>query len=130
MEQHYWMRPSLEKQLEELKTRVSAGVLARAAQNARGLSIKLVGWALLDELADQDDRQPVVALSHRADALSERELEVLRLAADGLSNREIAVRLVVTVGTVKKHLNNIFGKLGVERRTQAIERARELQLIP
>jgi LuxR family maltose regulon positive regulatory protein len=61
--------------------------------------------------------------------LTERELEVLRLVAAGTSNREIAVRLTVTLGTVKKHLNNIFGKLGVESRTQALARARELGLL-
>jgi LuxR family maltose regulon positive regulatory protein len=61
--------------------------------------------------------------------LTERELQVLRLVAAGTSNREIAVRLTVTLGTVKKHLNNIFGKLDVESRTQALARARELGLL-
>jgi LuxR family transcriptional regulator, maltose regulon positive regulatory protein len=61
--------------------------------------------------------------------LTERDLQVLRLVAAGTSNREIAVRLTVTLGTVKKHLNNIFGKLGVESRTQALARARELGLL-
>jgi LuxR family maltose regulon positive regulatory protein len=64
------------------------------------------------------------------DPLSERELEVLRLIALGRSNREIARELIVTVGTVKKHINNIFGKLGVRSRTQAVARARELELVP
>lgn len=61
--------------------------------------------------------------------LSERELEVLRLVADGRSNQEIAARLFVTVGTVKKHLNNIYGKLGVARRTEAVAQARDLNLL-
>jgi LuxR family maltose regulon positive regulatory protein len=61
--------------------------------------------------------------------LSDRELEVLRLLAAGKSNQEIADALILAVGTVKKHLNNIFGKLGVESRTQCIVRARDLQLI-
>jgi LuxR family transcriptional regulator, maltose regulon positive regulatory protein len=61
--------------------------------------------------------------------LTERELEVLRLVAAGTSNRAIAARLIVTLGTVKKHLNNIFGKLHVESRTQALARARELGLL-
>jgi len=60
--------------------------------------------------------------------LSARELEVLRLVADGLSNREIADKLVVTVTTVKKHVSNIFGKLDVTSRTQAIARASDLKL--
>jgi LuxR family transcriptional regulator, maltose regulon positive regulatory protein len=63
------------------------------------------------------------------ESLTEREREVLRLVAAGTSNREIAVRLTVTLGTVKKHLNNIFGKLDVESRTQALARARELGLL-
>lgn len=61
--------------------------------------------------------------------LSERELEILHLVNDGLSNSEIAEKLIVTVGTVKKHLNNIFGKLGVGSRTQALVRAREVSLL-
>jgi LuxR family maltose regulon positive regulatory protein len=61
--------------------------------------------------------------------LTERELEVLRLMAKGLSNREIADELVVALGTVKTHLHNIYGKLGVRGRTQAAARAQELQLL-
>jgi LuxR family transcriptional regulator, maltose regulon positive regulatory protein len=61
--------------------------------------------------------------------LSERELEILRLIATGRSNSEIAEALFVTVGTVKWHLNNIYGKLDVRSRTQAVARARELELL-
>jgi LuxR family maltose regulon positive regulatory protein len=61
--------------------------------------------------------------------LSERELEVLRLVAAGLSNQEISERLFLALGTVKGHNLKIFGKLGVQRRTEAIARARELGLI-
>jgi LuxR family maltose regulon positive regulatory protein len=61
--------------------------------------------------------------------LSDRELEVLHLIAEGLSNREIAQRLVITVGTTKTHINNIYRKLEVRSRTQALARAGELQLL-
>ena len=61
--------------------------------------------------------------------LSERELEVLRLLAAGLSNREIAAELFLAVGTVKKYTSNIYGKLNVHKRTQAVARARELGLL-
>ncbi|HMN31404.1 MAG TPA: LuxR C-terminal-related transcriptional regulator, partial [Caldilineaceae bacterium] len=64
------------------------------------------------------------------DPLSERELEVLRLAYEGLSNPQIATQLNVVVGTVKRHINNIFSKLGVTSRTQALARGRELGLLP
>jgi LuxR family maltose regulon positive regulatory protein len=61
--------------------------------------------------------------------LSERELDVLRLIDEGCSNRAIADQLVVTLHTVKKHTSNIYSKLGVASRTQAVARARELNLI-
>jgi LuxR family maltose regulon positive regulatory protein len=61
--------------------------------------------------------------------LSKRELEVLRLVAAGLSNQEISERLFLALGTVKGHNLKIFGKLGVQRRTEAIARARELGLL-
>ena len=62
--------------------------------------------------------------------LSERELEVLRLVAEGLTNPEIASRLYLTVNTVKVHARNIYGKLNVHNRTQAVGRARQLGLLP
>lgn len=63
------------------------------------------------------------------DPLSERELEILQLLSDGLTNQEIADRLYIVLGTVKTHNYNIYSKLGVKNRTQAINRARELNLI-
>jgi LuxR family maltose regulon positive regulatory protein len=61
--------------------------------------------------------------------LSERELEVLRRVAAGYSNQDIAQELVVAESTVKKHIHNIYGKLGVGSRTQAAAKARELGLL-
>jgi LuxR family maltose regulon positive regulatory protein len=61
------------------------------------------------------------------ESLTARELEVLRLLVDGASNREIANRLVLSVNTVKKHVSNLCGKLGVQSRAQAIAKARTLQ---
>ena len=62
--------------------------------------------------------------------ISKRELEVLHLMAEGLSNGEIAARLFVSLNTIKTHAANIFIKLDVSRRTQAIEKAKRLMLIP
>ena len=61
--------------------------------------------------------------------LSERELEVLRLMARGASNQAIADQLVITVGTVKSHINHILGKLEARNRTEAVARAREWGLL-
>lgn len=62
--------------------------------------------------------------------ISKRELEVLTLMAEGLSNNEIAERLFVSLNTVKTHSAKLFEKLEVKRRTQAIETAKKLQLLP
>ena len=63
------------------------------------------------------------------ESLSNREVEILRLMAEGLSNKEIALRFGLTEGTVKIHAYNIYGKLQVKKRAQAIARARDLQLL-
>ncbi len=62
--------------------------------------------------------------------LTSRELEVLRLLAAGSSNQAIARELVVTLDTVKKHVGHVLGKLGAANRSEAVARARELNLIP
>jgi LuxR family maltose regulon positive regulatory protein len=64
-----------------------------------------------------------------AEPVSERELEVLSLLADGLSNQEIAARLYLSLHTVKAHARNIYAKLGVSSRTQAVARGRALGLL-
>jgi two-component system, NarL family, response regulator LiaR len=62
-------------------------------------------------------------------SITKRELEVLQLMAEGLSNKEIADRLFLSLSTVKSHSNNLFDKLGVQRRTQAVDQGRKLQII-
>ena len=61
--------------------------------------------------------------------LSNREIEVLQLMAAGLSNQEIANQLYVSLSTVKTHSAKLFEKMDVKRRTQAIEKAKRLQII-
>ncbi len=73
--------------------------------------------------------KPRLAQQPLIEPLSERELEVLRRVAAGYSNQEIAQELVLAVSTVKKHISNIYGKLGAGSRTQAVARARELGLL-
>ena len=62
--------------------------------------------------------------------LSKRELEIMRLLAQGHSNQEIATKLFVSLSTVKTHIQHLFEKLDVKRRTQAVEKAKRLNLIP
>jgi LuxR family maltose regulon positive regulatory protein len=82
------------------------------------------GESLESALDAPSDQQPTT--SNLVEALSERELEVLRLIQAGFSNEEIAEQLVIAVSTVKTHVNNLYGKFGVHSRTQAIAAAREL----
>lgn len=63
-------------------------------------------------------------------AISKRELEVLELMSKGMSNQEIAEHLFVSLNTIKTHSGKIFEKLDVKRRTQAVEKAKRLNIIP
>ena len=80
-------------------------------------------------IAEQGYPAPSKTQSAIIEPLSQRELEVLELIAQGLSNREISERLFLALSTVKRHNGNIFGKLEVRRRTEAVARARELGLL-
>jgi DNA-binding CsgD family transcriptional regulator len=66
----------------------------------------------------------------RSLGITDRELEILTLIARGLSNREIATQLFVSENTVKTHCSRAFEKLGAARRTQAVQRCKELGLLP
>jgi LuxR family maltose regulon positive regulatory protein len=105
-------------------------LLHRAA--ARGATAEYAR-TLLDALLGAEEPGPPPEAtgppSSLVEPLSQRELEVLQLIAAGLSNREIAEELVVAVSTVKTHIRNVYGKLGVSSRTQALVRARALRLI-
>ncbi len=106
-----------------------------AAAAAQGLMPDYIGTLLAAFEAEEPKRENTSYLppAHLAQLLSEplshRELEILQLMAQGLSNRAISERLFLAVSTVKGHNQTIFGKLQVQRRTEAVARARELGLV-
>ncbi len=97
---------------------------------AAGLGLYFVrpGKAV-DSATPLHSSQAAAAVQPLAEPLSSRELEVLRLISAGLSNQQIADQLSVAPSTVKTHINNIYGKLGVQTRVQAVQRVRELGLL-
>lgn len=104
-----------------------AQLLVQAA--ARGIA-PTYSTRLLAAFAAEPPPQAVGARSQPLiEPLSERELEVLRLIAEGLSNQEIGARLFLALDTVKGHNRRIFDKLQVQRRTEAVARARALGLV-
>jgi len=76
-----------------------------------------------------EDKSSLPTAIPLSEPLSQRELEVLHLIAQGLTNREISERLFLALDTVKGHNRSLFGKLQVQRRTEAVARARELGLL-
>jgi LuxR family maltose regulon positive regulatory protein len=110
--------------------RPMSGLLSDAA--ARGItpdSTARLLAALAAEEQKGEDPSRLPPPHSLYEPMSQRELEVLRLIAQGLSNREISERLFLAVITVKGHNRNIFRKLQVRRRTEAVARARELGLL-
>jgi LuxR family maltose regulon positive regulatory protein len=97
---------------------------------AEGRRMKAYSGKLLVAFDTTKNFHPSSFILHPlSEPLSARELEVLQLLATGLSNKAIAHKLVIADETVKKHLKNIYGKLGAHSRTEAIARARELNLL-
>jgi predicted ATPase/DNA-binding CsgD family transcriptional regulator len=128
-------RAESERQMTTVRARMSEATFNAAWERGRALKLdqaieQVQGFGLPDQKAtsptlpalDAKDQTLVVSLN-------EREIEVLRLIAEGLSNNEIAERLVIALSTVKWHINNLFGKLGVHSRTQAVAQAKELGLL-
>jgi LuxR family maltose regulon positive regulatory protein len=81
------------------------------------------------KIEDKPDLSPVPLGQPLEEPLSQREIKVLQLLAQGLSNREIGERLFLALDTVKGHNRSLFSKLQVQRRTEAVARARELGLL-
>jgi len=100
------------------------------AAAARHITPDYAGRLLVAFPSAEAVAQTAAKTTKMIEPLSERELEVLRLIAQGLSNQEIAQRLFLSINTVKWHTSNIYGKLEVKNRTQAVAQARELGIIP
>jgi DNA-binding NarL/FixJ family response regulator len=101
----------------------------RAAARGESFLQPSIAAKVLAEFARLEERASAPPPPALVEPLSDRELEILRLVATGDSNKEIAARLYITEGTVKNHVTNILGKLGVRDRTQAALMAREMGLI-
>ncbi len=105
-----------------------AALLQRAA--AQDIASEYVGRLLAAfDLAVEAEMLRSPQAKVLIEPLSPRELEVLGLVAEGLSNRQVGQRLHIAESTVKSHLNNVYGKLGVDNRTQAAAKARALNLL-
>ena len=115
--------------IRDLSTEVYIGVIAMFFT---GLGIWVgLKWTKGKQQAKQSSANPNANLDRilAQYKLSKRELEVLTLIAKGLSNKEIAEALFLSTNTVKTHSSNIFAKLEVKRRTQAVQKALELGLL-
>lgn len=109
-----------------LAVAISAGDLSVTLRLALAI-FAFIGEALLEELPASCT--PTLEPAHGSDCLSVRELGVLHLIAQGCSNQEISEQLFISLHTVKTHASHINSKLGVERRTQAVARAKVLGLL-
>ena len=104
-------------------------LLAPLLPKVRGMAPAFVDSLLEAFRAGMDNAIPTVSAQPLVEPLTPNQLTILRLISEGLSNREVAAKLAITEGTTKWHLNQIYGKLNVASRTQAIARARELRVL-
>ncbi len=115
--------------LAEYTESIDVGAL-EAEEHADLSSLITTALVNLNMLAEHTPAAPVpIADQGLADPLTARELEVLALIANGLSNQQIADELIIARGTVKYYTSQIYSKLGVQSRTQAVAKARALKLL-
>lgn len=115
--------------VDEGKPMVQLLSQARALGKMRDYIGKLLAACNSEEQKSETSLYPTLPTQPLIEPLSRREREVLQLLAQGLSNQEISERLVLSLETVKGHNKKIFGKLQVQRRTEAVARARQLGLL-
>jgi predicted ATPase/DNA-binding CsgD family transcriptional regulator len=126
-----WMPEVTGRVHNALAPKVSPDVFEAATERGKRLDLETTIRDLMEEYAPDRQPAPSVPISNGETPamLTAREQEILALIAEGLSNREIAERLVFSLGTVKWYVNQIYSKLGVGSRTQAVAHARELGLL-
>jgi predicted ATPase/DNA-binding CsgD family transcriptional regulator len=120
--------PLLQRLRVQWESRLGADAYAEAWERGKNRDMTQTVTMLINglETLPTPDSSPITT----SNPLTAREQEVLALLANGLSNREIAAQLVFSLGTVKWYANQIYSKLGVGSRAQAVIRARELNLLP
>ncbi len=144
--QAYWQAEEIDKATSVLERGVSFAAergivqpfvdegpeLARILYRARtmGVDHAFIGKLLAAFPLDQQSRAAAETQPHSVEPLSAREVTVLTLLSQGLSNKEVAAKLYLSVRTVKWYTSNIYAKLDVSSRTQAIAKARRLQILP
>jgi LuxR family maltose regulon positive regulatory protein len=132
-EQNGWLDCAVEEALEAQRFELAASWIERLhpsmAENGQAETLSRWLQALPDGVLQAHPPLAALRSSRSRGILTPRELEVLRLIGRGASNREIARTLIVSTGTVKKHLNNIFGKLEAQNRAHAVARGRDLGLL-
>ncbi len=117
--------------LTQLAVQLSSDVAADAIEQGKISQLDVLVQMLLDNSLSirPEQSESLPKNLNVSDLLTERELEILRLIADGLSNDEIAKRLFLALSTIKWHIAQLYSKLDVASRTQAIVRARKLKLL-
>ena len=126
-----WMRkwPLLMRLCADLERALGPTAFSAAWERGKLLDAEVVIAALQQGFQSDTQTAAKQLMPPLLEPLTNREMEILRLVADGLANQEIADRLFLSLGTVRWYTNQIYGKLGVKARTQAVRRAQELNLL-